>query len=228
VGGAVSAFISYAAAKRISKNPETFGEGNIEGVIAAEVANDAKEGGSLLPTVAFGIPGSPDMAVVLGAFVLHGLQPGPLLIHDHLDIVMTLAIGFSFSQIIASVTVFFAATYIARLAIINTRYLSPVIIILCLVGSYAVRVNIWDVFLSVGAGIFGFFWKRYGFPVIPIAIGYILGNLAEKSFHQALMMSYGSFNVFFSSPICIVLSFLSILLIISPYIKGRKKHEDPY
>lgn len=222
IGGAVAAFIAYATAKRTSKNPELFGKGNIEGVIASEVSNDAKEGGSMLPTVAFGIPGSPDMAVVLGAFILHGLEPGPLLLRDHLDIVITLALGITFSQVIGSAFVLFTAKYIALLVTIKTRYLAPVVLMLCLGGAYSVSQNIWDIFMAVASGLFGYFLKRFGFPIIPLLIGYLLGNLAEKAFHQSLMMSYGSYRVFFSSTICIILIGFSGFVLASPYLKRKR------
>lgn len=223
VGGAVASFVAYAMAKRTSKNPESFGKGNVEGLIAAEVSNDSKEGGSLLPTVAFGIPGSPDMAVVLGAFILHGLEPGPLLLRDHLDVVVTLALGLTFCQIIGSVIVVFVAGYIARLVTIQSRFLAPAILIFCLGGAYSIRQNIWDVFMAVASGIFGYFLKRFGFPVIPLLIGYILGNMTEKAFHQSLMMSYGSYKVFFSSPISIILIVFIVFLILSPYFRRKKE-----
>jgi putative tricarboxylic transport membrane protein len=219
VGGTVSAFISYAMAKRKSNFPEKFGKGSVEGLIAAEVANDAKEGGSLLPTVAFGIPGSADMAIVLGAFVLHGLEPGPLLVRDHLDVVLTLALGFTFSQIIGSFIVFISANYISRLVAINTRILAPYIIILCLGGSYVVRESYFDVILAAAAGLLGYFLKYYKFPVVPLAIGYILGDMAQKTFHQSLMMNFGSYDVFFSSKICYIIIVLILILLSTTIFK---------
>ena len=219
VGGTVSAFISYAMAKKSSKFPETFGKGNVEGLIATEVANDAKEGGSLLPTVAFGIPGSADMAIVLGAFVLHGLEPGPLLVRDHIDVVLTLALGLSFSQVIGSFLVFLTANYITRLVSIDTRILAPYVIILCLGGAFTVRGSYLDVILAIMAGFLGYFMKIYKFPVVPMAIGYILGDMAQKTFHQSLMMSFGKYDIFFSSKICFVIIFLIIVLLTSTYFK---------
>ena len=223
VGGAVSAFIAYSWAKQSSKHPETFGKGNIEGVIAAETANDAKEGGSLLPTVAFGVPGSANMAIVLGAFVLHGFEPGPSILRDHFDIVSMLAVGISLSQLVGSVLVFFIAPRLARLVTVRTDYLAPVVVILCMAGAYSIRENVWDLFICVLAGCFGYLLKRYGYPVIPIAIGYILGKLAEISFHQSLMMSYGSYKIFFSSPICIFLMVCVALLPLMPYLKAIRE-----
>jgi len=219
VGGSVAAFISYSYAKQSSKNPETFGHGNVEGLIAAEAANDAKEGGSLLPTVAFGIPGSADMAIVLGAFVLHGLEPGPLLVRDHLDVVLTLALGLTFSQMIGSVLIIVISKQLSRLVTIPTRYLAPVILTLCLGGAFSIRMNIFDVFLAVASGFFGYLLKHFGFPIIPIAIGYILGDIAQKSFHQSLMMSYGSYQIFFSSSICIVVIILIVIIYLSPFLR---------
>jgi len=223
IGGPTSAFISYSVAKQTSKNRDTFGKGNIEGVIAAETANDAKEGGSLLPTVAFGIPGSASMAIVLAAFIVHGFEPGPAMMRDHLDVVSMLAIGICLSQLIASVVVFFVAPWLTRLVTIKTDYLSPVIIILCFVGAYSLRENVYDLFTCLCAGYLGYLFKRFGFPIIPVAIGYILGGIAEKSFHQSLMMNYGDYKIFISSPICIILMILVILLPAFSYLKSVRK-----
>lgn len=204
-GGSVAALMSYAAAKRMSPTGDSFGTGNVEGLIASEVANDAKEGGALLPTVAFGIPGSPDMAIVLGAFVMHGLQPGPLLLNEHLDVVIMLILGVMASQVVASFAVLGGATYITRLTQIRVKLLIPVILTLCFAGTYSIRENPWDIVTTLAAGFVGLYMKRFGYPLMPLAIAFVLGELLEKTFHQSLMMSLGDYSVFYSSPICLVL-----------------------
>jgi putative tricarboxylic transport membrane protein len=222
VGGVVATFISYTTAVQTSKHPELFGTGHAEGIIAAESANDAKDGGSLLPTVAFGIPGSAEMAVLLGAFMLHGLVPGPLLLRDHMDVVMALILGLVISNVLAGLFLFFAARYLARITFVPIYFITPVVATLVFVGAFALRGNIWDVFLALFAGIFGYFLKRSGFPIVSVAIGYILGFIAEKAFHQSLMSSLGSYAILFTRPICIILIALLILAITFPFFKARK------
>ena len=182
LGGSVAAFMSYAVGLRRSRDPATFGKGSPEGMICSEVANDAKEGGALLPTVAFGIPGSPDMAILLGAFVLHGLQPGPELLRSHLDLVYALLLGIAVSQVMTSGIGLIATPFLARISLLQSRWLAPFVLTLIFVGSYMLRGNILDVAMAILAGIFGFLMRRYRFPLVTIAIGFILGPLAERSF----------------------------------------------
>lgn len=222
VGGVVANFLSYTTAVQTSKHPELFGTGHPEGIIASESANDAKDGGSLLPTVAFGIPGSAEMAVLLGAFMLHGLVPGPLLLRDHLPEVMALILGLIISNVLAGLFLFFAARYLAIITFIPVYFISPVVAVLVFVGAFALRGNIWDVFLALGAGIFGFFFRRAGFSIVALAIGYILGVLAEKAFHQSLMSSLGSYSIFFTRPISLVLILLLVLLLTLPFVRARE------
>jgi len=161
------------------------------------------------------------MAIVLGAFILHGLEPGPLLLRDHLGVVVVLALGIALSQLIGSFMVLFAAPFLVRLVSLRATYISPVVLALCLAGAYSVRLNVYDVFLACGCGFFGFFLRRYRFPIIPIAIGFMLGNLVEKAFHQSLMMAYGSYKVFYSSVLSVILISSSLGLLIIPYVKSK-------
>jgi len=222
VGGTAANFISYTTAMQLSKNPENFGKGEPEGIIAPESANNSKDGGSLLPTVAFGIPGSAEMAVLLGAFVLHGLTPGPLLLRDHLDLVWALIIGLVLSNLMASTFGLLAANFLARLTLINISYIVPLVGVICLIGSYSMRGNIIDVLVTIIAGFLGVGLRTYGFPVITLGIGFVLGNLAERSFLQALMVSHGSYLIFFKRPISLVLFILLLLLLALPFIRRNK------
>ena len=221
IGGAAANFIAYVVAKRRSKHPESFGSGNPEGVVAAESANNAKDGGALLPTLGLGIPGSVQMAVLLGAFVLHGLTPGPLLIRDHLDIVLALVLGLVVSSLLASIFGLLTARTLAKITQINVHYIVPVVLSFCFVGSYALRENIWDVFVTLAFGFLGYGMVRYGYSKICLAIGFILGVFVEKSFHQSLMMSYGSYTIFISRPICLFLIILLLFLLIFPFLKKK-------
>ncbi len=222
IGGSVANFISYTTAIQSSKNPGLFGTGYAEGIVASESANDAKDGGAVLPTLAFGIPGSAEMAVFMGALILHGLEPGPLLIKYHMDIVMTVVLGLVLSNLLAGLFVIFLARPLAGLTFVPVYYIAPGALILAALGSLAVRGNLWDIALTFAAGVFGFALKRLGFPVITFAIGFILGALVEDAFHQSLMIAYGSYAIFFTRPISLILLGLIVVLLGVPLLKFRR------
>jgi len=226
VGAAVANFLSYITAVQTSRYPERFGTGEPEGLLASEASNNACFSGAFLPTVSFGIPGSGAMAVILGIFVLHGLTPGPLFLRSHMDILFAIIIGMVLGNIIASSLGLLTANLLARITSINISYIIPVVLILCFTGTYAYRGNIWDVLLALIAGIIGYALKKAGFPVICLVIGYVLGVLAEKSFHQALMVSQGDFHIFISSPISLVLLALIVVVLLFPFIRFRGKKNE--
>jgi putative tricarboxylic transport membrane protein len=226
VGGTVSNFVAYVAAKESSKRPETFGTGNPEGIIAAEAANDAKDGGALLPTVGFGIPGSAEMAVLLGGFILHGLVPGPLLIKEHLDIVFTLILGLLCSNIIASTFGLLTANLLVRITVINVRYIAPIVIVISFVGAYGIRENFWDVVMAFLFGLFGYGMVRFGFPIVCLVIGYILGIMAETAFHQSLMISSGSYAIFFTRTTSLILFVLLVLTVLLPFFRAMRREKS--
>lgn len=221
IGGAAANFIAYIVAKRRSKHPETFGTGNPEGVVATEAANNAKDGGALLPTLGLGIPGSVQMAVLLGALVLHGLTPGPLLVKDHLDIVMALVFGLVISSLLASTFGLMTAHSLAKITLINVHYIVPVVLTFCFVGAYAFRENIWDVLVTLMFGFLGYAMVRYRYSKICFVIGFILGAHIERSLHQALMMSYGNLKIFIERPISLFLTVLFLSVFIFPFIKKK-------
>jgi len=223
VGAGVASFLSYVVAIQASKHPESFGKGNLEGILASEVANDAKDGGALLPTVAFGIPGSPDMAILLGAFILHGLQPGPLLLRDHMDIVYALLYGIVLSQVATSALGLMTVPWLARLSVLPSRWIAPFVLVLVFTGTFMLRSNIFDVGLAVLSGIFGSVMRRFGFPLITIVIGFILGPLAERAFLQSLMISDGSYLIFFTHPITVILMLLTLVALMLPLLSSLRK-----
>jgi putative tricarboxylic transport membrane protein len=188
-------------------------------VLAPEAANDAKDGGALLPTIAFGIPGSPIMALLLAGFVLHGVVPGPLLLRDHLDLVWVLIFGLVLSNMLTSVIGLIIAPYLSRITFIRVHFIAPVVLVLCVAGAYLIRSNIWDVPLTLASGIVGYGMIRAGYPIITLVIGFLLGGIAEKSFHQSLMSAYGSYEVFFTRPISLVLIALTVLALLYPLLR---------
>jgi len=224
IGGAVANVLAYTVAVQTSKHPETFGKGDPEGVIAPESANNAKDGGALLPTVGFGIPGSAEMAVLLGAFILHGLTPGPLLIKDHMEIVWALIFGLTISNILASSFGLLLARYLIKITRINLSFVIPVVTGVCLVGAFAIRGELWDIYLAILFGFVGFGLRTFGFPIITLVMGYVLGSMAEVSLNQALMISDGGVKVFFQRPISLFLMILILVILFIPFIK---KVESP-
>ncbi|PKN61526.1 MAG: tricarboxylic transporter [Deltaproteobacteria bacterium HGW-Deltaproteobacteria-15] len=222
LGGPVASFVSYTVAMRSSKNPEQFGKGSPEGVLACETAMDAKDGGALLPTVAFGIPGSPDQAILLGGFILHGLQPGPLMIRDHMEIVYALLLGIVFAQVCLSFLGLLIAPWMARLSTVRNRIIAPFVLLLVFFGAYMGRTNIFDVGVALFAGLLGYFMRRCGFPLVTVVMGFILGPLAERAFLQSLQMSDGSYLVFVTRPISAGLALLLVAMLVLPIIKGSR------
>ena len=211
VGGTVSNFLAYSMARQVSKDPGRFGKGAPDAIAAVEASNNSKDGGDLLPTVAFGIPGSSTMALLLGAFILHGINPGPLLVRDHLEIVWAIILGRLVSNLIASAIGLMAADFLARATTISVMYLVPVILTLAFLGAYADRENVLDIALAIVSGVVGYVLSRCGFPVVTLVIGFVLGNIGELAFLQSLQMSFGSYSIFFTRPISLLL-FVGIVL----------------
>ena len=187
VGGSVSSFMAYAAAKQSAKDPEKFGTGDPRGVVAAEAANDAKDGGALLPTVALGLPGSPVWAVILGAFLVHGLAPGQEMLTEHLDVVFLIICGLLISNILTSVIGLAVSPVLAPIARMPGVYVSPVIFVIALLGAYTIGLRSGDIVVAMVAGGAGFILKKYGFSLVPIVIGLILGQIVERSLGQTLL-----------------------------------------
>jgi putative tricarboxylic transport membrane protein len=222
VGGTVAGFFAYMQAKQTCKNNENFGKGDVRGVIAPEAANDAKEGGALLPTLAFGIPGSSAMAVFLGALTLHGLDVGQDIFVAHLDVVYMLILAMLGCHMVAAIIGLTVADKIAILTRIRPTLIGPVIFVVCLIGSYALRNSMGDVFMTVLFGLLGYEMRKFGFSRIALILGLLLGNMAETSFRQALMSEAG-IRGFFARPISLVLFLLILALFISPYVRGYRK-----
>ena len=163
------------------------------------------------------------MAILLGAFILHGLEPGPLMLRDHMDLIYALLFGIVVSQVATSGLGLIATPWLARLSVLPARWIAPIVLVLVFTGTYMVRTNIFDVALAIGAGIFGYVMRRYGFPLITIVIGYILGPLAEKSYLQSMQISDDSLMIFVTEPIALVLMILTIATVVVPIIAAWRK-----
>jgi len=219
VGGTVASFLSYTVARQISKEPETFGQGNVKGVIASEAANNAKDGGALIPTLAFGIPGSAEMAVFLGVLVLHGLEPGPRLLLDHEDVIYGLIMALSLSCVLASAVGLALARYLVLITRTDVQYLAPVVISVALIGAYALESSLGDVIAAAVFGVIGYFMVRFDYPRITLVIALVLGGIAERSYHQSLLMSDGSHGIFFTRPVADTLLALIVISLALPGLR---------
>ncbi len=218
-GALISSFISYAVEKKISKNPEEFGKGAIEGVAGPETANNSATGGAFIPLLTLGIPANVVMAMLLGALLIHGLQPGPMLMKDHPDlfwgVVTSMYVGNGMLLLLNLPLV----GLFARIATLRMALLMPVVIIICLVGVYSVRNSVFDIWIMGGTGIIGYMMKKWGFPVAPLVIGLVLGPMTENSFRQSFMMFRGQAHFFLGRPIAIALVLVTIAYIFYIYRK---------
>ncbi len=201
IGAAPSAFLSYSEARRTSKNKANFGKGEIEGVAAAEAGNNGVAGATLIPLLALGVPGDVITAIIIGAFMIHGLQPGPMMFVLNVDIIYGLFMGL----IISSVLLFFVGSVAIRgfrfVADIPKRILMPAVLILCIYGVFAVNNNIFDVGVMFAMGWLGYAMLRARIPAAPFLIAFILGPLLEDNFRQSTLMSGGDFTIFLRGPI---------------------------
>ena len=221
IGGTVSNFLSYTLAMQTSKSPETYGKGNPEGLVAAMAATN-EDTGALLPTVAFGIPGSASTALLLGALILHGYNPGPLFITEHMDLVWALILGLLLANIIAATVGLAGANLLARLTTLDVKYLVPTILAISLLGAYADRENLWDVLLAIGTGVFAYGLSRFGFPIVTLVIGFVMGRLAERAFAQSLQMNLDPL-IFFKRPVSATLFALIVLAFVVPLFRRWRR-----
>lgn len=221
-GGTVATFISYMQTVQASDDPESFGEGNISGVIASEATNDAKDGGTLLPTVVFGIPGSSTTAVLLGALTMHGLSPGQELLNDELHMLFLIVLALLVSNVLTSSVGLLTAGYLSKLTKIRVERLVAPIIVVCFVGAYALRLNMVDVVVALLFGFIGYAMIAFDFSRIALVLGLILGSIAEKSFLMSLRISDNGPMIFFTRPISIALILLTALALILPVLSKRR------
>lgn len=219
IGGAPAAFLSYSEAKRTSKNGDNFGNGEIEGVAAAESGNNGTAGATLIPLLALGIPGDITTAIILGAFMIHGLRPGPLLFQDNLSLIYALFIGIMLSSFYLFAIGKFSIRLISRIADIPHRILFPIVLTLCVFGAYAVNNTVFDIGVMFVMGLFGFMMLKLKIPAAPFLIAFILGPMLEDNFRQSLLMSRGSWSIFFSSPIC---WFFWLLIVVFVFVLMRR------
>ncbi|WP_200087537.1 tripartite tricarboxylate transporter permease [Salicibibacter cibi] len=219
-GGDISAFVAYNEAKRFSKKPEEFGKGAMEGVAAPESANTGTSGGSMIPLLTLGIPGDAVTAVMLGSLMVAGLQPGPLLFVENADVVYTIFVGMIVATILILIYGLIGIRHFVKILLIPKPIMATFILVLCVVGSYSIGNNFFDVWVMFVAGVIGYFMIRYGYPASPVILALILGPLMESNLRRSLVMSGGSYDVFFTRPITAILLSLAVLTLFSPLIRA--------
>ncbi|ANA78510.1 C4-dicarboxylate ABC transporter permease [Paenibacillus glucanolyticus] len=224
-GADIAAFVSYNEGKRFLKKEEkeTYGKGNPKGIVSAEAANNGVTGGAMIPLLTLGIPGDAVAAILLGALVVQGIQPGPQLFATSGELVYTLFAGMIIANILMVIFGISGIRLFVKILLVPKKMLAPLILILSTIGAYAISNNIFDVFTMLVAGIIGYFMKKYGFPASPIVLALILGPMAESEFRRSLVMSEGSYSIFLERPIALGFIIIAVLSLILPLVWGKLK-----
>lgn len=210
----VIAFVAYDVEVRSSKYPEKFGTGMIEGVATVEASNNAASEAGLIPLLSLGLPTNAAMALLFAAFMMYGLQPGPLLFSQHGDMAWTIIVSMYIGNVILLILNLPLVGLWVRLAMVPYRYLGPVTLAICIIGAYSVRNTLFDVWTAIAFGILGYFMKMRDWPAAPLILGFILGPMLEQHFRATLQMSGGSLDIFFSRPIALLFLGLTSVVVL--------------
>lgn len=220
LGGSVAQWVAYANAVQTSDDRESFGTGRIEGIIGPGAANNSKEGGSLIPTLAFGVPGSVTMAVLLGAFLIQGLTPGPSMLGQNLSLTMSMIFFIAFSNVIAVLLCLAVIVVISRITSVRSAYLVPMILLLILIGAFAEKNSMIDVWIVLGSGLLGLVMHRLGWPRPPLLLGLVLGGLAERY----LFISVNRYGVtWLTRPLVIGIVIVGALGVVLPRLRMAQR-----
>lgn len=227
-GGNIAAFLAYDQTKRFSKNPEKFGKGAFEGVIASEAGNNGVTGGTLIPLLTLGIPGDSVTAVLLGGLMIHDLPPGPRLFTNYPEVILGIFTTLLIANIFMALIQIFGIRMFVKILKVPVHYLSPLLVVLSVVGSYALRNNFFDVWVTLLLGFLGYLLLRGGFPMAPTVLGLVLGPMLESEMRRSLILSAGSWGIFFTRPICLLFIALSLLICLAAVVKksARKQGAD--
>ena len=217
-GATVASMIGYNEAKRWSKTPEQFGKGAIEGIAGSEAANNAATGGAMVPTLALGIPGSATAAVILAGLMVHGIRPGPSMFTEQANFAYTIFWSMMLVNLLFLVVGLTGAKIFARITLIPTQVLWPCVFMVSIVGAYALDQSMFDVWIVLISGIIGFFMRRYGFSVVPLAIGLILGEMLEQRLGQSMVMLDEKWWLMFTRPLALLFFCLTIAALFGPIL----------
>lgn len=224
-GGTSAAFISHNEAKRSSKNPENYGKGELDGVAAAEAGNNGVTGATLIPLLTLGIPGDGATAVLLGAFMMNGLIPGPNLFTEHSTTIYAIIIGLIFVNIFMLLQGRLLINFFAKIAKLKDSFLLPILILTCTAGIFAEAGHTFNIYVAIAFGIIAYLLLKFEFPLVPLLLGIILGPIAEENLIRTLTISDGSLAIFFTRPISVFFILLTLLPLVLGFIKMVRKKE---
>ena len=225
-GAVIASFVSYAVEKRLSKTPEKFGTGMIAGVAGPESANNSAAGGAFIPMLTLGIPANPVMAILLGALIIHGIQPGPFLIKEHPDLFWGVITSMYIGNIMLLILNLPLIGLWVRALRIPYSILFPLILLFCLIGSYSLKNSLGDVFVMIIFGVLGYLMRKYKYDTPPLVLAYVLGPIMEASLRRSLLLSNGSPLIFFQRPISAGLLLVTLLMLLSSIIPTLKKKRE--
>lgn len=228
MGAVIPTFVAYIVEKKVSKHPEKFGTGVIEGVASPETANNAYANASMVPLLTLGIPGSPTLALLMGAFMIHGLTPGPLLFKERPDVVWGLIASLFVGNTILLILNLPLVGLWARLLRIRYQYLYPGILLFCILGSYSLNQSVFDVGVMVVFGVLGYLFRKLDWPLAPTVLALVLGPMMERTLRTSLEISGGDLGIFMRRPIAAVLLVLTALILFTPVVRllGKKAGKD--
>ncbi len=222
IGANIGSIVAYTTARNLSRNPEKFGKGSEEGIVAAETANNATVGGSLVPLITMGIPGSVIDALLIGALIIHNIQPGPMLFRHNPDMVYAMMSTCLISNIIMYIMMMAAVRPIAGLMYLRKAYVLPIILVFCVTGVFAYNNNIFDVWVMMGFGVVGFALDQAGIPLGPFVIGFVLAPIAEAELRSGLMLSGGSYWPLITRPFSLIFIIVSVFFLVWPFYRERR------
>ncbi len=226
-GGPIAAFISYDYARKSNQDPEQFGQGAVEGIAAPESANNAVTGGALIPMMTLGIPGDPVTAILIGALLIHGLAPGPLLFIERADFAYGIIFSFFWANIFNFCIAMLGLRYLVKLLATPRMLLMPTIALLCVIGSFALRNSAFDIYVMFAFGLLGIAMRWLDMPVVPLLLALVLGNQLEENLRVALTGSQGDATVFFTSPFSLFFLILAALSVIWSLTAAQRTKNGP-
>ncbi|MGE4549417.1 MAG: tripartite tricarboxylate transporter permease, partial [Intestinibacillus sp.] len=224
-GGGIAAFISYDQAKKMSKVGDNFGKGEIEGIAASESANNATTGSTMIPLLTLGIPGDGVTAILLGALMLQGMVPGPSLFVNSADIIYAIMIGLLVINVLMLVIGRVFTRFYVNITRIPYELMSAMIIVYCIAGTYSAASSTFHVLVAVCVGVISYVLRKLDFPIVPIILGVVLGQLTELNFRRSLVMSDGSFSIFVTRPFSLLFVALAVFSIVWAIVKSAKNPE---
>lgn len=223
IGGNIAAMMAYATARQVSREPEKFGTGHEPGVVAAETANNASIGGALIPLITMGIPGSVTEAILIGALIIHNLQPGPLLFATNPEIAYGVIASYLGANILMIIMMLAAVSWIAKVMYLPRTFLLSAILLFCVVGTFALNNRFFDVWVMLGFGVIGFCLERVRVPLGPFVIGFVLAPIAEEQFRAAMMASAGSITALFGRPFATTFLLVSLATLAWPFVAEHRR-----